>query len=42
MIWRVGPGLPVQYGTRVLPIDSVARNTLRLFSTRTTASMLDI
>ncbi len=27
--------LPVQFGTRVLPIDSVARNTLRLFSTRT-------
>jgi len=25
--------LPVQYGTRVLPIDSVARNTLKLFST---------
>jgi len=27
--------LPVQFGTRVLPIDSVARNTLRLFSDRT-------
>jgi ABC-type transport system involved in cytochrome c biogenesis permease subunit len=27
--------LPVQFGTRVLPIDSVARNTMRLFSDRT-------
>jgi hypothetical protein len=27
--------LPVQFGTRVLPIDSVARNTLRLISDRT-------
>jgi ABC-type transport system involved in cytochrome c biogenesis permease subunit len=34
--------LPVQYGTRVLPIDSVARNTLRLFSTRTELSIPDV
>lgn len=27
--------IPVQFGTRVLPIDSVARNVLRLFSGRT-------
>jgi ABC-type transport system involved in cytochrome c biogenesis permease subunit len=26
--------LPVQFGTRVLPMDSIARNTLRLFSDR--------
>jgi ABC-type transport system involved in cytochrome c biogenesis permease subunit len=30
---------PVQYGTRVLPLDSVARNTLRLFSDRTSVSV---
>ncbi len=28
--------LPVQFETRVLPIDSVARNTMRMFSERTT------
>jgi len=28
--------VPVQFGTRVLPLDSVARNTLRLFSSGTT------
>jgi ABC-type transport system involved in cytochrome c biogenesis permease subunit len=30
---------PVQFGTRVLPLDSVARNTLRLFSTHTSISI---
>jgi ABC-type transport system involved in cytochrome c biogenesis permease subunit len=34
--------LPVQFGTRVLPIDSVARNTLRVFSTRTQLSIPDL
>jgi len=34
--------LPVQYGTRVLPIDSVARNTLRLFAGRTVLRIPDI
>ncbi len=31
--------LPVQFGTRVLPLDSVARNTFRLFSDRTALSV---
>ena len=34
--------LPVQYGTRVAPIDSVARNTLRMFSTRTELNIPDV
>ncbi len=34
--------LPVQYGTRVLPIDSVARNTMRLFAGRTVLRIPDI
>jgi ABC-type transport system involved in cytochrome c biogenesis permease subunit len=31
--------IPVQFGTRVLPLDSVARNTLRLFSDRATLTL---
>ncbi|MGA2052830.1 MAG: cytochrome c biogenesis protein CcsA, partial [Opitutales bacterium] len=31
--------IPVQFGTRVLPLDSVARNTLRLFSGSTSLSV---
>lgn len=33
--------LPVQYGGRVLPIDSVARNTLRILSGRQTLTLPD-